>query len=133
MGNLYAAVPLYDFWVKVFVGEGQLGGVSALPKPDGPHSEPTVTQGHYLYAYGLPLELSGRELRIAADVVRANNLPQLGRASITAELWQTIPARFIRPGSPLDSKRRYGLRAFTAEGSFGPDAVARITLKVEIK
>jgi len=133
MGHIYAAAPLRDFWVKVYVGEGQLAGVSVLPKPDGPNSEPTLTQGHYLYAYGLPGELIGRELQIAADVSRVNNLPQLGRASISAELWQTIPPRFLAPGAQADARRPRRLKAFTAEGAFGADSVARITLKIEIK
>jgi hypothetical protein len=133
MGNLYVVAPLRDFWLKVFVGEGQLAGVSALPKPEGPSAEPTLNQGHYLFAYGLPAELIGRELRIAADVSRVNNLPQQGRASITAELWQTIPARFLPPAAQADAKLPRRLKSFSAEGVFGADSVARITLTIEIR
>ncbi|HEX5661364.1 MAG TPA: hypothetical protein VFX59_29445 [Polyangiales bacterium] len=47
--------PLRHLWVRIFVGEGQLGGASV----QSGGSQPT---GDSLFEYGAPTALIGREL-----------------------------------------------------------------------
>jgi hypothetical protein len=127
---VYAVAPLRDFWVRVYAGEGQLAAVAVRPEPFPPNHEPKITAGVYEYQYGLPEEVVNRELRISADVAHVNALSE--RASITIELWQTTPTRYLMPTARPAPQRRWRLRSFTAEGNFGDDGVARLSYAIDI-
>lgn len=127
--HLYAAYPLRNFWLRVYVGEGQLGGVAVTPFPDPPAGNPTITAGHFQYAYGLPTELLGKDLSIVATVLKTS---PSSRASITAELWETVPARYLPPGSTVDPDKKRRLKQFEATGTFGTNGKAVLSLAIKI-
>ena len=127
--RLYAVSPLRNFWLQVYVGEGQLGGVSVLPFPVPPANNPTVRQGHYEFAYGLPIEVIGRDLSIEADVVKTS---PSSKASITAELWETIPARYLGRSSKFDSNHKFHLEHFDTSAAFGADGKAHLSIVIKI-
>lgn len=126
---LYAVSRLRDFWLRVYVGEGQLGGVSVAPFPDPPGLNPVITAGHFQFAYGLPSELIGKDLSIEASILQTSLSSQ---ASFTAELWETIPARYVSRHSTLDPNKKYHLEQFIAKGAFGANGKVRIPLVIKI-
>lgn len=127
--NFYRPARLRNFWVSVHVGEGQLARLDVRPFPSPAGNNPTITQGHYLYAYGLPDEAIDRDLTIEADVLKTS---QSSQASITADLWETIPARYIMPGSGIDPNEKHHLKTFEASGSFGPNKLAQLSIVIKI-
>lgn len=125
--NLHVVSPLRNFWVRVFIGEGQLGGVAARPVPQTTTSQP---DGDYLLAYGLPTALIGRDLIVTADIQKVG---LSDKASVTVEMWETIPAHYIMPGSGLSATDKYDLASFCTSGEFGADGKAHLTLSVIIR
>lgn len=122
--NDYTVLGKADLWITVFVGDGQLGGVTvSASRPDGTTVlAPRVLQragdtGNYEENLGVALDFENAILLVVGAFAHATDQTQ--RASMTVELFQKL----TKPNPGQESKRFFEA-AFTQEGQIDNDTTS---------